>query len=211
MSQCTRIVIFPQFSSIQRIVVEQIYELHELYCRNSALIFTWLLAIFERNVSLLLLFDDLGQEHGVDRMGVCFGLEEGKPHLFEFGDGDDLFGVVAHLVDLLAEIVEDSVVHVFSVHFFDYVGVVLRHYHVIDVVVNDARSHGRYSLLIRLLQQLSPLLELIKIILRHCSFHLYQLFVFLTKFQMRDEIKLPLHRFTFIPLLRAFFFIIANS
>ena len=114
----SRVILHPQFGSVQRIIVEQIDELHQLYCGNEPLILPIncsFLTVYEGAV-IFLNHHYLWQEHLVNRLCMCFSLKKGEPHLFEFRHRENLPWIFAHLINLLPQIVQDPVVHIIPVH-----------------------------------------------------------------------------------------------
>ena len=109
---------------------------------------------------------DEWQQFGVDDVCLRLCLEVHLEHAFEFADANQTLFVLNELVELLLEIVENSIIHCVPVDLpkyvmhFAFVTASLLH-HLLEVVVHKLRPHRLRSLCLTLaLQILFQLLSL---------------------------------------------------
>lgn len=116
------VVLVSDFMDLNRVVIKQIDEAGQLLYDNhlGALPFP------SQGVrSLIIALGDDREQHLEDLVGVLLPLEEGEEHFSEDIGQHEASLIFNHLVELLAQIVQDPIVEVVSVHQLDYVDPIL--------------------------------------------------------------------------------------
>lgn len=135
------VVFLSDFMHLDRVVVKQINEAGQLLYDHHL----GALPLPGQSVrSLIIPLGDDREQHLEDLVGVLLPLEKGEEHFSEDIGQHEASLIFNHLVELLAEIVQDSVVEVVSVHQLNYVDPI----HV--VIVRSIGGGAQIRLLSRL-------------------------------------------------------------